>query len=157
MWSSTWNVRQQSCMADQRAKWGPPRDPHWGSYQARPPLAGHTYQPSQMREPPQLSMASPYIPIHASGSRGRGVRGNVPGHKHTGVIHAGQGTPPRTAHSTWAGPTHSSSKPPALSIVRWGVPECSAGARDRDYQSAADKDQGSGQGAVKQEWSTPHL
>ncbi len=158
MWSSTWNVRQRSCRADQRPKRGPLRDHHWGSSQARPPLAGHTYQPSQMREPPRLSMASPYTPIRAGCSRGRCVRGTVPGNKHTGVIHEGQGTRPRTAHSTWPGPTHSSSKPPQpFQLSDGGVPECSARARDQDYRSAADTDQGSGQGAVKQEWSTPSL
>ncbi len=69
----------------------------------------------------QLSMASPYTQIHAGGSRGWGVKGTVPGHKHTGVIHAGQGTPPRTAHSIWPGPTHSSSKPPSPFNCQMGV------------------------------------
>ncbi len=39
----------------------------------------------------------------------------------TGVIHAGHGTPPRNAHSTWPGPIHSSSKPPSSFNCQIGV------------------------------------
>ncbi len=73
--------------------------------------------------PPQPSMAFCYNPIRVGGSSGRGARAHVPGHKHITVMHVGRGTPPMTKRSTWAAPTHSISKPSALSIGRWGVPE----------------------------------
>ncbi len=77
----------------------------------------------------QLSMASPYTQIHAGGSRGWGVKGTVPGHKHTGVIHAGR-APHQGLHTPYGQdqPTAAAS-PPALSIVRWGCPRMLSGGK----------------------------
>ncbi len=98
--------------------------PSMGLIPSQALCAGQIYQHSHMRELRQPSIASLCTPICVGSSRGRVVRVTVPGHKHNFVIHAGQGTSPRTAPSTWTAP---------------------------------DMDQASGQGAVKQEWSTPCL